>query len=96
MIERLTPEEYEQRQISDIPEQEAYLDKELAEQAKLQRYIYGDPPAEPEPPPEEEKPKVQYVAVPQAPEKPFPWGLVVVSGIAVTGIILGITAIARK
>ena len=87
MIERLTPEEYEKRQISDVPKQEAYLDKELAERAELQRYIYGDPPEEPAP---TEEPQAPVNEAP--PETRIPWGLIGV--IAVTGLIaLSIVAI---
>lgn len=91
MIERLTPEEYEQRQISDIPAQEEWLDKQLAEQKELQDYIYGREPEAP--PPEEEKPVVQYVpAGVENSEKAIPWGLIGV--IAVAGIIaLSIVAV---
>ena len=87
MIERLTPEEYQQRQISDETNPEAWLDKELAEQAEEQRYIYGDPPEEPAP---TEEPQVP---VNQAPaETRIPWGLIGV--IAITGLIaLSIVAV---
>ncbi len=90
MIERLTPEEYEQRQISDIPAQEEWLDKQLAEQKELQDYIYG---REPEAPPEEEKPAVQYVPTGvENSEKAIPWGLI--GMIAIAGIIaLSIVAV---
>lgn len=90
MIERLTPEEYERRQISDIPSPEAYLDRQLAEEKEEWEYIYGK---EPDPPPEE--PPVQYVPIGvENTEKAIPWGLILIGTIAVTGIIaLGIVAI---
>lgn len=87
MIERLTPEEYEQRQISDVPNPEAWLDKQLAEEAEEQRYIYGDPPEEPTP---TEAPQAPVSEAP--PETRIPWGLIGVLG--VLGVItLGIVAI---
>lgn len=61
MIERITPQEYEKRQISDLPAPEAWLDKELKEQAEERAYIYGDPPGKPE----EKKPRVQPIPAPQ-------------------------------
>ncbi|MBA7607382.1 hypothetical protein ES703_14541 [subsurface metagenome] len=89
MIERLTPGEYEKRQISDLPAPEAWLNKELKEQAEERAYIYGDPPEEPE----NEKPPVQYIPVGvENAEKVIPWGLIGV--ISIVGIIaLGIVAI---
>lgn len=87
MIERLTPEEYEKRQISDLPEPEEWLDKELKEQAEERAYIYGDPPAEAE---EEEKEENSAAEAPA--ETRIPWGLIGV--IAVTGLIaLSIVAV---
>ena len=87
MIERITPGEYEQRQISDISKPEAWLDKELSEQAEERAYIYGDPPEEPAP---TEEPQVPVNEAP--PETRIPWGLIGV--IAVTGLIaLSIVAV---
>ena len=87
MIERLTPEEYEQRQISDLPPPEAWLNKELSEQAEERAYIYGDPPEEPAPTGEPQAPVNQA-----PPEIRIPWGLIGV--IAVTGLIaLSIVAV---
>ena len=90
MIERISPEEYEKRQISDITAQEEYLDKQLAHEKKLWELLYGK---DPEPTPEEEKPAVQYVPIGvENTEKAIPWGLIGV--IAVTGLIaLSIVAI---
>lgn len=89
MIERLTPEEYERRQISDETNPEAWLDKQLAEEAEEWRYIYGDPATEPE----NEEPPANYVPVGEVqPTTVIPWGLIGV--IAVTGLIaLSIVAI---
>ena len=89
MIERLYPEEYERRKITDTSAQEEYLDKQLAYEQSQLAYIYGDPPEEPE----NEKPPVQYVPVGvENAEKAIPWGLIGV--IATVGIIvLGIVAI---
>jgi len=87
MIERISPEEYEQRQISDETNPEAWLDKELAEQAEEQRYIYGDPPEDPAPTEEPQAPVNEAPA-----ETRIPWGLIGV--IAVTGLIaLSIVAV---
>lgn len=87
MTERITPEEYEQRQISDLPPPEAWLNKELSEQEEERRYIYGDPPEEPAP---TEEPQAPVNEAP--PETRIPWGLIGV--IAVTGLIaLSIVAI---
>lgn len=87
MIERLTPEEYERRQISDETNPEAWLDKELKEQAEERRYIYGDPLEEPAP---TEEPQAPISEAP--PETRIPWGLIGV--IAVSGLIaLSIVAI---
>lgn len=87
MIERLTPEQYEKRQISDITAPEAWLDKELSEQEEERRYIYGDPPEEPTPSQEPPTPTNQA-----PPETRIPWGLIGV--IAVTGLIaLSIVAV---
>lgn len=66
MIERLTPREYEKRQISDLPAPEAWLDKELKEQAEKRAYVYGDSPEEPAP---KEEPPTQYMPVAQAPSE---------------------------
>jgi len=84
MIERLTPGEYQKRQISNLPPPEAWLDKELSEREEERRYIYGDPPAEPA---EEPKPPVQYITTigQTQPTNSIPWGLIGV--IAVAGII---------
>ena len=90
MIERLTPGEYEKRQISDLPAPEAWLDKELKEQAEERAYIYGDPPEEPE----NEKPPVQQFFIGQAANSNsnIPWGLIGI--ITIAGLItLGIVAI---
>lgn len=87
MIERLTPQEYEKRQISDVTAPEAWLDKELSEQEKEWRYIYGDPPDEATPTEEPQVPANQAPA-----ETRIPWGLIGV--IAVTGLIaLSIVAV---
>jgi len=87
MIERITPGEYERRQIGDETNPEAWLDKELSEQEKEWRYIYGDPPEDPVP---TEEPQVPVNQAP--PETRIPWGLIGVIG--VLGIItLGIVAI---
>lgn len=91
MIERLTPGEYQKRQISDLPPPEEWLNKELSEQAEERRYIYGDPPAEPE---NEEKPPVQQFFIGQAANSnsSIPWGLIGI--ITIAGLItLGIVAI---
>jgi len=86
-MERLTPEEYEKRQISDLPPPEAWLDKELKEQAEERAYIYGDPPEEPAPTGEPQAPVNEAPA-----ETRIPWGLIGV--IAVTGLIaLSIVAV---
>lgn len=90
MIERLYPEEYERRRITDTSAQEQDLDKQLAFERLQREYIYGT-----EPPPEE-KPAVQYVPVDaENAEKAIPWGLIGV--ITITGIIaLGVTIVAVK
>lgn len=90
MIERLTPEEYERRKVTDTSAQEEYLDKQLAYEQSQLAYIYGDPVEEPAP---EEEPPVQYVPVGvENAEKVIPWGLIGV--IAITGLIaLSIVAI---
>ena len=87
MIERLHPEEYERRRVTDTSAQEEYLDKQLAYERLQREYIYGA-----EPPPEE-KPAIQYVPVgAENAEKAIPWGLIGV--IATVGIIvLGIVAV---
>ncbi len=87
MIERLYPEEYERRKVTDTSTQEEYLDKQLAYERLQREYIYGA-----ELPPEE-KPLVQYIPVGvENAEKAIPWGLIGV--IAVTGLIaLSIVAI---
>jgi len=87
MIERLTPGEYQKRQISDLPPPEAWLDKELSEQEEERRYIYGDPPEEPAPIGEPQAPVNEA-----PPETRIPWGLIGV--IAITGLIaLSIVAV---
>jgi len=96
MIERITPDQYEQREISDIPPQEADLDKQLAEEKEISDYVYGmevEPEPEPEPEAEAEEPPVQYVPIAEVPPAPgIPWGLIGV--IAVTGLIaLSIVAV---
>jgi len=81
MIERLYPEEYERRRVTDTSAQEEYLDKQLAFERLQREYIYGA-----ESPLEEEKPVVQYVPVGvENAEKAIPWGLIGV--ISVVGII---------
>jgi len=100
MIERMTPDQYEQREISGIPPQEEDLNKEFALQKEISDYVYGmevepEPELEPEVAVEVEveKPPVQYIPVAQAPPAPsIPWGLIGV--IAVTGLIaLSIVAV---
>lgn len=87
MPERITPEEYERRQITDTSAPGEWLDKRLAWEQRQLQYIYGK---EPDPEPE---PKVQYVPVRvENAEKIIPWGLIGV--IAVVGILaLGIVAV---
>jgi len=63
MIERITPEEYLQKQIKDIPGPEAYLDRELPELEEEKKYVYGVSP-EGAKKLKGEKPKIQPVQRP--------------------------------
>lgn len=90
MIEGLTPEEYERRQIENTSAQEEWLDKELKREAEEKQYIYGVPPEEPQ-----EQPQVEYSPIGQAQntEKGFSWPLIIIGTIAMTAVIaLGLVA----
>lgn len=90
MIEGLTPEEYEARQMESTSPSEQWLDKELAREAEERTYIYGVPPEEPQ-----EQPPVEYPPIGQAQntEKGFSWPLIIIGTIAMTAVIaLGVVA----